>query len=403
MINNNKLLKIEKIIIAISIIYIIIMKLFFDKFMFGMIFLIGIIFFLLTSKRNSNSANYLVKEKLELIIRHYILLIIFWNILFHVLFDDFEFFGDSIDIFLHTAILIIFLLLFTGILKSIQNISKTASHKDIKLYRELPEQIKPAIIAYLMQEKVLDRSDISATLLDLVRRGYLKIQDDEHSFENIANGILGKKLVIMKPINDLDDYEKHLVEWFSKTSKNNLEINISKLKELLKDSKTSKEDYEKWELLVKIKANELNFYDNQSSLSKFSNISEKISKKLVLVSLITLSISIIVSLLEYIIPTTNSVITIFTIIFFIHFVTSILAIIIYDLKLPTEYLNKYGNEKIKKWNGFIKFLKEFTIIEKRKVEEVYLWEEYLVYGVAFGISKETINTMNQAYGINSYM
>lgn len=34
-----------------------------------------------------------------------------------------------------------------------------------------------------MQEKILDRSDISATLLDLVRRGYLKIQDNEHSFE----------------------------------------------------------------------------------------------------------------------------------------------------------------------------------------------------------------------------
>lgn len=118
-----------------------------------MIFLIGIIFLLLTTKRNSNSTNYLVKEKLELIIRHYILLIMFWNISFHVLFENFEFFGDSIDILLHTAILIIFLLPFTGILKSIQNISKTASHKDIKLYRELPEQIKPAIIAYLCKKK----------------------------------------------------------------------------------------------------------------------------------------------------------------------------------------------------------------------------------------------------------
>ena len=89
--------------------------------------------------------------------------------------------------------------------------------------------------------------------------------------------------------------------------------------------------------------------------------------------------------------------------FLAHTTLSILAIIIYDLKLPSEYLSELGEENIKKWNGFIKYLKDYTLINDREVEEIVLWEEYLVYGVAFGVAKETINNMNKAYGLDTYV
>ena len=45
---------------------------------------------------------------------------------------------------------------------------------------------------------------------------------------------------------------------------------------------------------------------------------------------------------------------------------------------------------------------ETPLINQRKTEEVHIWQEYLVYGVAFGVAKETIDAMDKAYGFHSY-
>ena len=121
-------------------------------------------------------------------------------------------------------------------------INKMETYRNVELYRELPQKIEPAVIAYIIQDNILDKSDISATLLDLVRRGYLIIENDtDNGFDNIASGILNKKLVINrnKNYNDLKSHEKFLVSWFTKITTNSKEINMSKLKEALKASKES--------------------------------------------------------------------------------------------------------------------------------------------------------------------
>lgn len=396
--------KVEKIIIAIYIIYVVLIQIICDELLISII--IMLIMIVIASKRKSTNtdANYIVKERIETIIKHFFLLCIFWNILWGIVIGDVAHEFGLFNIVLYTFILIILILPFSGILKAISKIQKIDTYKNIEMYRELPQNIEPAIIAYLIQDKISDKSDISATLLDLVRRGYLVIEEDTHNgFNDITKGILNKKLVVNKSPNNLKAYEKFLISWFLESSKKPNQIDMKNLKDMLNNSDKHKEKFNEWERLVKQEAEKTNFYDDNSKLSKFSKFSIKWAKWFLIISVIILVLAILGASTEFIIELPEAFYMACAILVFVHMILAILSIIIYDLRLPKEYLNELGKENIRKWNGFIKFLKEYTLINERKTEEVVIWEEYLVYGVAFGVAKETIHNMNKAYGLNSYV
>jgi len=380
------LTKIEKILLCIYIGYVLFTKLVYDKFLFNIFFLIIIIFITSKRKNNSTDANFLIKEKLGLIVRQFSLLCIFWNIVFGILLGELIYENSLITLIIYAMFLVISLLPFSGILKAISKVDKIHTYKNIELYRELPQKIEPAIIAYVVQDNILDKSDISATLLDLVRRNYLIIENNlNNSFDNVANGILNKKLILNpnKNFNKLKTYERFLISWFTKTSDNSNEIDMSKLKTMLKEDNNSKVNYYKWENLIKQEADKIDFYTNDSELSKFSRFSVKWAKKMFLVSAVAFLFGIILTFSEFIIKLPEIFYIIAAFLLIAHILLSALSIIIYNLRLPDEYLSNFGKENLRRWNGFVKFLKEYTMIDKRESEEVYIWEEYLVYGVAF--------------------
>ena len=51
-------------------------------------------------------------------------------------------------------------------------------------------------------------------------------------------------------------------------------------------------------------------------------------------------------------------------------------------------LTKLGEEEYRKWRGLYNFLKSDTLINERTIVELPLWEKYLVYATAFGISEK---------------
>lgn len=59
-------------------------------------------------------------------------------------------------------------------------------------------------------------------------------------------------------------------------------------------------------------------------------------------------------------------------------------------------LSQFGEDEYTKWRGLYNFLKSDTLINERTVIELPLWEKYLVYATAFGLSEKVI----KAIGIN---
>jgi uncharacterized membrane protein len=56
------------------------------------------------------------------------------------------------------------------------------------------------------------------------------------------------------------------------------------------------------------------------------------------------------------------------------------------------FTQKGVNERAK-WNGLVNFMKDFSLIDKREVPELALWEKYLVYATVFGVADKVIKQL----------
>ncbi len=56
-------------------------------------------------------------------------------------------------------------------------------------------------------------------------------------------------------------------------------------------------------------------------------------------------------------------------------------------------LTELGEEEYRKWRGLYNFLKSDTLINEKTVIELPIWEQYLVYATAFGISDKVIQAI----------
>ena len=79
--------------------------------------------------------------------------------------------------------------------------------------------------------------------------------------------------------------------------------------------------------------------------------------------------------------------------------------IIYLIAYSTQkFKNPYvrselGEEVNKKLEGLKNFLKDFSSLEEKNIEELILWEDYLVYSVLFNQNKKIINEIYNTYFI----
>ena len=78
----------------------------------------------------------------------------------------------------------------------------------------------------------------------------------------------------------------------------------------------------------------------------------------------------------------------------------ILNICIFSFR-DDEILTKNGVEEYKKLLGLKNFILDFSLLKEREIKDVILWEDYLVYATAFGISdKITKNIPQEILNIN---
>ena len=65
---------------------------------------------------------------------------------------------------------------------------------------------------------------------------------------------------------------------------------------------------------------------------------------------------------------------------------------LYLRKISKKYvlLTQFGEDEYAKWRGLYNFLNSETLMKERTVIELPLWEQYLVYATAFGISEKVI-------------
>ena len=60
-------------------------------------------------------------------------------------------------------------------------------------------------------------------------------------------------------------------------------------------------------------------------------------------------------------------------------------------------LTQGGDELSRRWKGLKNYMEDFSLLKDKEVPDLILWEQYLVYATAFGISKKVIEQLKVVY------
>ena len=104
-------------------------------------------------------------------------------------------------------------------------------------------------------------------------------------------------------------------------------------------------------------------------------------------------IAVICYLVLFFLFTSETTKYILTISFFTIFIAVVLCIALSNNKYSWR-LTEEGKKIFIKLMGLKKYLSEFSIIDKKEIEELILWDDYLIYSVIFNINKDIIKKIS---------
>ncbi len=260
----------------------------------------------------------------------------------------------------------------------IKSIKKDSKPININIYnRDLPEAITPAHARLLVYDGKVDEMTLASTIMDLIDRGYLKI-------ETIMNkeDIFTKDIFILRTNKNQDklfDYEKYLINWFFDSERKS-SIDIHKL--LINVNTNPCEKFSIFQGLLLLSFPFDRYYRKKYNMNKL----EIISVILIFVSFFIFPISMFVNSYLYFL---------WEFIFLFGFSNIIFKDSVYSI-------NQKGVEVRENFLSLKKFLIEFSKINEKTSEMISLWDFYLSYSIALGIEGIASEEISNFFGNNIY-
>ena len=249
--------------------------------------------------------------------------------------------------------------------------------KDIYI-RDVDVKYSPAVLSYLMNNKIETKKDLPATLLNLCAKGVLRIEKKEDKV-NIID------LKNTREIEKLPEDERYAYDMFvSGVTNNKINSWKDKIKEEYKKHRFSKE--------------------NDVPLGAY---------------IFGLYVILFIGIFAYMIITGEYTITgkaaqiigyvliatfigaweMFVISYFKTILFGILKID-YSKEFRDIYTKK-GAKEFTRWKKFEKFIEEFSLIKEREHDSIAIWGKYLSYSIALGINnkcdKELYDSIDKEY------
>lgn len=243
-----------------------------------------------------------------------------------------------------------------------------------KYYRELPEDCSPAVMSVLYNFGNITTRDITATLMDLVRKKYLKIEIEKKEVKKLFGTKTKEDYSIVKlkdADNNLLEHERYFLNWMLNDIGDGSRLTFKNIERCTK-SKTAalkfKGSYEAWADIVKMEAEDKIFFDRTIGKGKV--------------------IGSIFALLDI------AAGVIFIILGGIAGIMDIIAgILLMIFSLTFKRRTKYGATQFAMWNAFKRFLREFSNLKEAIIPSLIIWEQYLVYAISLGVAREVIKQL----------
>lgn len=300
-------------------------------------------------------------------------------------------------------------ILFIFTIKNIKIIAGSKTYKptqQIEYYRDIPENninpvlsLSPAAAERLLNNDIVKSNYesfdfgkvFSATLLDLLLKKHIEIREETRENSKLST-LFNKKVIVIRIINqDASD----------------LQLNEKATMEFIKDAMHSKnllhKDSPRDEITLKEfqKYISINSSDTRTFMSIFSETTnaelvenmfvdeknrEKGKEK------ISISIIYFVILLFFFPLISMSKAFLLTASFLIlNGILSLIAV------RKMNVLTQEGVDQREEWKGLKKFMEDFSMLDKREIPEIVLWERFLVYATAFGIANKVLKQLRMVY------
>lgn len=253
-------------------------------------------------------------------------------------------------------------------------------------YRELPASYSPAELSLLWDKGKIEARDITATILDLARRKFLRI-DQEMVEEKKLFRIKKEetyRITFLEPpqaeaLRKPEDavlraHEKELLDYLRKKVAGGKDhFYLEELEEYAEDnSEKFYEFWQEWTTGLSVRGDELNFFDSNSGMQV----------KTVLLGVLLLF---------------GGGIMMATWMPILGVGILIAGMIILFIPLTFKRRSVSGEEDFVRWKAFRRFLQDFSEMDKHEIPSLVIWEHYLVYAVTLGVAKEVIKQLELVF------
>lgn len=264
--------------------------------------------------------------------------------------------------------------------KKLKEIKEYEPSTKLEYYRDIPnENATPGEVYMITNIKSSLNSFFattvgnifSATILDLTLKGYLEInQEKDGKKEKI------KIKTLKDTTNELKEDEILIYNFIKKAINQKEEIELKELeKYITKNPRQVEKLIENIHKNVKKQLKEEKLIDNEI-LKQYKDYQEK---QLLYFFAAIFGFALIIILFPVIITIIMNIVA--------------CGRILKRLKI----LSQKGIEEKEKWDGLKRYMENFSMLDRREVPELVIWEKYLVYATVFGIAEKVIKQLKMIY------
>lgn len=250
---------------------------------------------------------------------------------------------------------------------------------DKEYLRELPYQYTPAEMSYLYYFGKTNDEDVTATLLDLTRRGFIKLDyfgtdttDEDADFNMELNN---DKL--SSNGNELLPHEKILIDWFFKHIGDNNKVSTKQIEKYCEKYENATEfqiDAKQFSQAVKTETANRDWFLNMKNGKAKAN-------SWLFIPIVAIFAFLILESMFVINATLNIVLM-------------ILLMVGYGIYVGTiKKRTVNGNEEYVKWKAFAHFLEDFSSMEDYPMPGIEVWEEYLAYATSLKMADKVMEQL----------
>lgn len=265
----------------------------------------------------------------------------------------------------------------------------------LQYFRELPyEDATPAEALFVLSNSNTKNfsSSFSANILDLCLKKYITLEAERK--EGIIKSDIIKITIEDKEISDLKDDEKLTLEFLkdvAKYTKNEPQntITTKDITKYLEKHLTKVQQLD--EQLGKIIENEEIKRENYNK-QNYEKMAKYMGKCILSLMLMFFVIPIII----YCVQMRLNIISISVSI--ILMMILMLNAIMYQMMLSKiNIFTQKGVDEREQWKAFKKYMEEFSLLKDKEVPALAIWEKYLVFATAFGISDKVLKQLKVIY------